>query len=83
MTAAQNINLATMSKSYRVHMTRIDGAPIDTSTGTLTYSVSYYSNKNRGMVNNPDKIVARFNKDMRGKGYMVDRIEIYQFDPNA
>ena len=74
---------ATSMPSYRVHLVRFDGQPIDTSTGTLTYSVSYYRNLNRRTVNKPATIVARFNEDMRGKGYMVDRIEIYHFDPTA
>ena len=70
-----------LTNCYRVHLTRIDGAAIDTTTGTLTYSHVYL--RRNGKPHNPASIERKFNKNHAWRGYQVSRIEVYQFDPNA
>ena len=60
-----------IKNAYLVHLVRIDGKPIDTETGTLTFS--------HGVKKSRKSIEKKFNRRMQTKGYIVDRIEVYQF----
>lgn len=70
-----------LTNCYRIHLTRIDGAAIDTPTGTLAFSHAY--TRRNGKVHSPASIERKFNKNHNWKGYEVSRIEVFQFDPNA
>jgi len=76
----------TTTPFYRVHMTRLDGAAIDTNTGTLTFSHAYFKRGRNGAKGKPHskKAIARkFNKSMGWKGYAVSAVETLTFDGNA
>ena len=68
------MNNPTSMPCYRVHLTRLDGT-------IAIHNHCYYDRQ--GNAHEPAKVVARFNKDMGWKGYKVDRIEIFHFDPTA
>ena len=70
-----------LTNCYRVHLTRIDGAPIDTKTGTLTYDHTYL--RRNGKPFSQAVVERKFNKSMNWKGYEVSDIEVFQFDPEA
>ena len=62
---------------YRVHLANDNGAPIDTSTGTLCYS-HVYTRKSGKVI--PEKTVRRyFNKRYAGRMHVV-KVEVYHFD---
>ena len=79
------MNNQDLTNCYRVHLTRIDGAPIDTSTGTLTFSHAYRTNK--GRVFTPEQVAAKWHRRVNTfsgyKGYKVERVEGFTFDPEA
>tara|TARA_Y100000004_G_scaffold192974_1_gene254505 strand:- start:161 stop:400 length:240 start_codon:yes stop_codon:yes gene_type:complete len=79
------MNTQGLTNCYRVHLTRIDGAPIDTPTGTLTFSHSYRTIS--GRIFTPQEVAAKWSRRCGAfnhyKAYKVERVEVFQFDPMA
>ena len=72
------MNKQALTSCYRAHLARINGQPIDTPTGTLTFSHAY--RRRNGKVVSPATVERKFNKGHGWRGYRVERIEVYTFD---
>ena len=70
-----------LTPCYRVHLVRIDGEPIDTTTGTLAFSHAF--TRRNGKAYTPAQVERKYNKNHGSKGYQVDRVEVYYINPNA
>lgn len=68
-------------KSYRVHLVRRDGTPIETATGTKALSHSYLNK--RGKVHTPAALRRKFTRSYGPKGYEVSEIEVYEISLDA
>ena len=69
------MTITTTTPCYRIHLSRLDGADIDTSTGTLTYEHVFY--KRSGKPHTERAITRKFNKNMNWRGYFVSRVEVF------
>lgn len=70
-----------MTPCYRVHLARVDGEAIDTPTGTLTYEHVFY--RRNGKPHTLKAVARRFEETHGWRGYRVDHIEVFHFDPAA
>ena len=75
------MNKQVLTAAYRVHLTRLDGQPIDTATGTLAFSHVY--RRLSGKAYTPAEVALKWNKRTNTfsqyKGYKVERVEVYSF----
>jgi len=72
----------TAPKYYRIHLVRLDGRPIDTATGTMTFDHAYINRKN-SKPHSPASIARKYNKRFGWKGYEVREIEVMDMDVHA
>ena len=84
--------IATMNKPmpfYRVHLVRMDGQPIDTKSGTISFSHGYYKSTLRDpmpaklserKVYSEKYLTRRYNKREAFRGLTVSHIETLYFD---
>ena len=69
-----NTTTTTTTDCFRVHMAYVDGREIDTTTGTLCYSHSYY--RSSGKAYTPKQLARKFDKRLGWKGLVVVRVEM-------
>ncbi len=70
---------AALTPCYRAHLVRIDGTPIDTPTGTLSFSHAYF--RRNGKPYTRKAVACRYAK--RYPNHRVERVELFHFDPLA
>lgn len=66
---------------YKVLMARIDGQPIDTDNGFMTYSAAVLDKK--GNYRTRRQVAANFNKRMESKGLVVVKVKAHYFNDQA